>query len=236
MVRLWDTQTGASGAVLSSHTNCVTSVAYSPSGQQIASGSYDKTVRGNQIASGSYDHTVRLWDTQTDAPGAILWGHAKWVTSVAYSPSGQHIASGSWDHTVQLWDVKSGQCLVVVDGFHGYIPSIAWRATSDGTYFATSCGDKSVRVWQLIGEGDDHHVRLKWSSNHGGLVMSSITIQEVQGLSRVNAKLLLQRGAVGDPVRPLTFRGASEKLITMANAVSARDAAKPQHVEYPPCG
>ncbi|KAI7830637.1 hypothetical protein BC939DRAFT_438611 [Gamsiella multidivaricata] len=121
---------------------------------------------------------------------------------------------------MRLWDVKSGQCLVVVKDFHGRISSIAWNTTLDGTYFATGCSDKSVRVWQLLEEEDGYRVSLHWGSNHGGLVVSGITIQEAQGLSRVNAKLLLQRGAVGDPVPPLTFRGTSEKLVTMATVVS----------------
>ncbi|KAI7830638.1 hypothetical protein BC939DRAFT_489628 [Gamsiella multidivaricata] len=105
-------------------------------------------------------------------------------------------------------------------GFHGSISSVTWSTALDGTYFATGCGDKSVCVWQLLGEGDDYRVRLHWSSNHGGLVVSGTTIHEAQGLSRVNAKLLQQRGAVGDPVPPLNFREASEKLITMATAIS----------------
>ncbi|KAG0259859.1 hypothetical protein BGZ95_004560, partial [Linnemannia exigua] len=42
-VRLWDTQTGEPGPVLSGHTNAVESVAYSPSGHQTASGSCDNT-------------------------------------------------------------------------------------------------------------------------------------------------------------------------------------------------
>ncbi|KAF9932164.1 hypothetical protein BGZ67_004886, partial [Mortierella alpina] len=133
----------------------VHSVVFSPSGQQIASGSYDNTVRlwdaqtgapgailsghagcvcsvvfspsGQQIASGSDDNTVRLWDAQTGAPGAILSGHTDSVNSVVFSPSGQQIASGSDDKTLRLWDVKSGLCLAAMKDFHGGINSIAWN-------------------------------------------------------------------------------------------------------------
>jgi WD40 repeat protein len=112
----------------------VISVAYSPDGKHIASGSFDNTVRvwdaqtgapvghpftghsnpvrsvayspdGKHIASGSEDNTVRVWDAQTGAPvGHPFTGHSHWVNFVAYSPDGKHIASGSFDNTVRVWD------------------------------------------------------------------------------------------------------------------------------------
>ncbi|KAI7817264.1 hypothetical protein BC939DRAFT_466586, partial [Gamsiella multidivaricata] len=54
------------------------------------------------------------------------------------------------DNTVRLWDVNSGQCMAVVQDFHGRITSITWNSTPNSTYFATGCGDKSVRMWQVI--------------------------------------------------------------------------------------
>ncbi|KAG0208213.1 hypothetical protein BGX28_000740 [Mortierella sp. GBA30] len=247
-VRLWDAQTGAPGPILIGHTDSVTSVVYSPSGQQITSGSSDNTIRlwdaktgapglilightswvtsvayspsGQRIASGSIDKTVRLWDTRTGEPGPILSSHALSVFSVAYSPSGQQIASGSADTTVRLWDANSGQCLAVVEDFHGSISSISWNTSDNGTFFATGCYDKSVRVWQVIEEGGHYRVQMQWSSTHGGLVVSGTNIQNVQGLSRINMQLLKQRGTVGKPVAPLSFRGTSEKLVKMASVVS----------------
>ncbi|KAG0349361.1 hypothetical protein BGZ54_004382, partial [Gamsiella multidivaricata] len=181
-------------------------VVYSPSGQQIASGSYDKT--------------VRLWDAQTGAPGPVLSGHTEWVTSVMYSPRGQQIVSSSNDYTVRLWDVNSGRCLAVVKGFNGYITSIAWKATLNGTYFATSCDDKSVRVWEVIEEDSRCQVLLHWSTMHESLCVSNTVIQNTQGLSRINMRLLEQRGAVGVPIPPLSFRETGKKLISMASAAS----------------
>ncbi|KAI7830225.1 WD40-repeat-containing domain protein [Gamsiella multidivaricata] len=246
-VRLWDAETGAPGPILSGHTKPVRSMVYSPSGQQIASGSQDKTVRlwdaqtgapgpilrhtsyimsvvyspsGQQIASGIYDHTVRLWNVQTGAPGPILSGHTKSVRSVAYSPSGQQIASISDDYTVRLWDVDLGQCLAVVNGFNGYVTSIAWNATLNGTYFATGCDDKSVRVWKVIEEDDRYKVLLHWSTMHDSLFVSDTSIQNAQGLNRINMRLLEQRGAVGVPIPPSSFRETGKKLISMASVAS----------------
>ncbi|KAF9109037.1 hypothetical protein BGX27_008059 [Mortierella sp. AM989] len=233
-VRLWDAQTGAPGPILEGHTNTVRSVVYAPNGQQIASGSRDKTVRlwdtqtfavvhilddhaqdvesvvyspsGQQIASGSWDKTVRLWDTQTGTAGRILSGHTNVVRSVVYSSNGQQIASGSDDNTVRLWDVYSGECQAIIEGFHGRIRGIAWKTTHDGkSYFATGCDDRSVRMWQVMEEKDHYQVRLLWTTMHDRLAVSKTSIQNVQGLSRIQMQLLKQRGSVGEPIPPAAY-------------------------------
>jgi len=92
MIRIWDVETGATvGSPLKGHTDNVTSVAYSPDGRY--------------IISGSADMMVRIWDAETGAlVGRPLEGHTSWVWRVAYSPNGQHIISTSNDKTIRIWD------------------------------------------------------------------------------------------------------------------------------------
>ena len=71
------------------------SVAFSPDGKRIVSGSGDKT--------------VRVWDVDTGKPiGQPLTGHTAVVSSVAFSPDGKRIVSGSGDDTVRVWDADTG--------------------------------------------------------------------------------------------------------------------------------
>jgi WD40 repeat protein len=73
---------------LEGHSASVRSVAFSPNGKQ--------------VVSGSNNNTVRLWDAATGALQQTLEGHSDSVSSVAFSPDGKQVVSGSDDNTVRL--------------------------------------------------------------------------------------------------------------------------------------
>jgi hypothetical protein len=79
--------TGAASSTLQGHTGEVYALAVLPDGQ---------------LASASYDKTVRVWRPSTGACEAVLEGHTSAVAALAVLPDGR-LASANYDKTVRVW-------------------------------------------------------------------------------------------------------------------------------------
>jgi WD40 repeat protein len=80
---------GPTPHTLKGHTGSIYSLAFSPD--------------GHTLVSGSRDTTVRLWDAATGELLQILEGHTDAVWSLAFAPDGRTLASGGRDAAVRLW-------------------------------------------------------------------------------------------------------------------------------------
>ncbi|MBC5797544.1 trypsin-like peptidase domain-containing protein [Sphaerospermopsis sp. LEGE 00249] len=160
---------------LTGHSSLVRSVAFSPDGQTLASGSYDNTIKlwdvatgksiatltghsylvnsvafspdGKTLASGSGDDTIKLWDVATGKSIATLTGHSEWVNSVAFSPDGKTLASGSLDNTIKLWDVATGKSIATLTGHSSRVISVAF--SPDGKTLASGSFDNTIKLWDV---------------------------------------------------------------------------------------
>jgi len=160
---------------LEGHAGQVYSVAFSPDGERLATGSWDKTAKiwnvetgqeyltleghanlvssvafspdGKRLATGSDDKTAKIWNVETGQEFLKLEGHANWVRSVAFSPDGERLATGSWDKTAKIWNVETGQEFLTLEGHADLVSSVAF--STDGKRLATGSIDGTAKIWDV---------------------------------------------------------------------------------------
>jgi WD40 repeat protein/class 3 adenylate cyclase/tRNA A-37 threonylcarbamoyl transferase component Bud32 len=114
------------------HFDSVLSVAFSPDGQR--------------IATGSGDGMAKVWEAASGKELLTLKGHRGYVWSVAFSPDGQRIVTGSEDATAKVWESASGRELITLTGSSDPIWSVAF--SPDGKRVVAGSKDGTAKVWE----------------------------------------------------------------------------------------
>src|SRR6185295_1164749 len=155
-LKVWDSATSLLAHTINTQTESVSSVAFSPDGSRLLSGSREKT--------------VKLWDIQSERLIQTMAVASDWITSVAPSPDGTRLLSGSEDGALKLWDLASGRLIRVVNGHLSGVTSVAF--SPDGTRLLSGAGSL-FRL--LVGSGthpsEDYTLKL-WDVSDGHLVQT----------------------------------------------------------------
>ncbi|MEH2175803.1 serine/threonine-protein kinase [Nostoc sp.] len=121
-------------STLSGHAWAVLTVAFSPDGQI--------------LATGSDDNTIKLWEVNTGQLICTLVGHSWSVVAVAFTADGETLLSASCDKTVKLWRVSTAEEIVTLSG---HVDSVSAVAVSKVTQLiASGSRDKTIKLWQLV--------------------------------------------------------------------------------------
>jgi WD40 repeat protein/transcriptional regulator with XRE-family HTH domain len=257
LIRLWDVQSldfepsktanlaeasdashlpGACLNTLRGHSHRVWTIAFSPDGQRLASGSDDQTIRlwnaqdgtcltvlqghtggvtsvrfspdGQMLASASEDASIRLWSIAHGTTLKTLQGHSRWVRAVTFSPDGQTLASGSEDRTIRLWEVETGTCRKTLQGHTGWITSLSF--SPDGQMLASSSEDASVRLWN-VRDG----TCLKQLQGHSSCVWKVVFNLDGQSLASGSADRSARLWNVQDSTCLKTFQGQTSGITSV---------------------
>ena len=115
------------------HTQVVTSVAFSPDGRSIVSGSFDQTIRFWDLETGREIRQILVADDYINSS----------VLSVEFSPDGRYVLSEDRKWKTCLWDVQTGR---EIRRFPG---TMSARLSPDGLNVASDGSEQTIVLWDV---------------------------------------------------------------------------------------
>ncbi|KAJ1948790.1 U3 snoRNP protein [Linderina macrospora] len=101
-IYMWSMQTGKLLDILSGHTGPISSLAFRPDGQSLASASWDKS--------------VRLWDVFDRSKIVERLDHNNEVLALAYRPDGKELCASTLDGQIHFWDIAKAAPMGTIEG------------------------------------------------------------------------------------------------------------------------
>ncbi|HOV75815.1 MAG TPA: cohesin domain-containing protein [Candidatus Hydrogenedentes bacterium] len=161
--------------ILTGHTDDVHSVAYSPDGTMVLTGSWDgsaklwnattgeeiRTLRnpndpsvwsvvfypdGSTAVTGAFNR-IRFWNLETGQETRSFTGTMHSVAALAMSPNGSRLASGSPTAVATVWDLETGEPIYTLEGHTDWVDSLAF--SPNGARLLTGSWDGTAKLWDL---------------------------------------------------------------------------------------
>ena len=157
------------------HSDHIYSVAITPNGKKVVSGSNLKPIKiwdiesgecletldrctssfsvvitsnGKKVVSGHYATPIKIWDIESGECLKTLEVYSGWINSIAITPNGKKVVLGSRNGTITIWDIESGnKCLQTLEGHTGTIYSVA--ITPNGKKVVSGSRDETIKIWDI---------------------------------------------------------------------------------------
>jgi len=211
-IRIWDVASGREIIIIESHSESVNSVAFSPDGIRIVSGSSDKT--------------IKLWDASTGREIRTFSGHSESVNSVAFSPDGKFIVSGSGsffrsfydepeNNTIKLWDAFTGHEIGTITGHQEGVNAVIF--SPDGKQIISGSNDKTIKIFDASNGRE-----IRTISGHQGSVNSIVFSPDGRQIASgsEDSTIKLWNVTTGREVR--TLSGYQNKISSIAFSPNSR--------------
>ncbi|XP_069796907.1 telomerase protein component 1 isoform X3 [Narcine bancroftii] len=131
-LEVWDLSEGCRYRILEAHSGRITGCAISPDGKQ--------------LATSSWDRSVKVWDSSLGVLQVELTGPSP-LNCVAFHPHGQLVSAGGWDQTVRLWNWVTACLVWVLHGHQSAVRALSFCPDGEGLVSASLLGD--VLHWCL---------------------------------------------------------------------------------------
>jgi len=218
------------------HTGTVSSIAFSPDGKVMVSGSLDKSIKlwnagsgrllrtltghsgvvssvafspdGRTTVSGSSEGILRFWDVASGRLLRTLNGHSDEILSIAFSPDGETAVSGSLEGTIKFWHAASGNLLRTLNAHTGGVYSIAF--SPDGQTIA-SRGRLDIKIWEVASDSLLHTLE-----GHSDRVTSISFSPDGSTLVSGSRDRTIKLWDVGNGQLIRTFEAQSGKVLSVA--------------------
>ena len=159
-------------------------------------------------------NTISLLSLPTDQIQAVLPGHPRTITGLAFSPDGKQLASCGEGNYARVWDVEKKAILHELEGHKDTVRGLAY--SPDGRKLATISYDGTTRIWdtatgRTLQQLPVGHWAVAWSPD--GLTLANSNFTRLFRIWDAKGTKLHELGPFDDRVSSLRFGKDSEELL-----------------------
>lgn len=162
---------------------------------------------GKQLATASWDKTIRIWDVQSGTSREVLRGHTHIVEKVYFSQDLKYLVSLAEDFSARVWDLSKGVSIARLWGHKDNLTHIALSA--DASIILTTSLDKTARLWRGTSGELLRTLYLDSEALHGTLTRDGSKAVIATRLG----SLYLWKTTNGDPIRLQAHSGAISQVL-----------------------